>query len=157
MERIISELSDQAKVPLGMAGAKKQYFLPQIRQPRLLIISDSADRLMALNASLNVGEVEITNATYPYEHKRLLPGQPHLAVVDVGPAYLVEVLKALRLSPGCAEIPILVEASRISAEPGLVGVLPQYRAMPCCRLELVRLAQRLIASTTSQRGRKTVL
>jgi len=68
-----------------------------------------------------------------------------LAVVDAGPASLEPLLGNLRASEERAEIPLLVEKSRIAAAP-LAGVSPKYRAMPCSHGELVRLASRRLAS-----------
>jgi hypothetical protein len=110
-------------------------------RPRLLIITDSSERLSKLRASLNIGEVEITGATSPEEMCRGCCGWQDLAVVDVSPAHLGGVLKALRQCAGCTKISVLVEAGRIFDDPSLAGLLPTYRAMPCSGSDLITLAQ----------------
>jgi hypothetical protein len=53
---------------------------------------------------------------------------------------------------------VLVECSRIATEIGFAGVLPRYRAMPCCQSDLVtRVKRRIVfesgeARRTSQGG-----
>ncbi len=118
-------------------------------RPRLLIFSDCPDRLTKLSASLAAGEIEITSATSPEELRLICRDGHDLAVIDVSPTSLVAVLDALRDSEGYAEIPVLVEATRLAAAPGLTGVLPKYRAMPCSHAELVTLARSRISATKS--------
>jgi hypothetical protein len=77
-------------------------------------------------------------------------------VVDVGPALLEPLLRNLRASKEHAEIPVLVEQSRIAAEP-LVGVMPKYRAMPCSHDELIRLARRRLTSIAGHGRTKALL
>ena len=55
-----------------------------------------------------------------------------------------------------AEIPVLVEHSRIAAAP-LTGVLPKYRAMPCSQNELIRLARRRLTSISGHGRAKGLL
>ncbi len=128
------------------ASKHPPYATPHSR-PRLLIFSDCSDRLIKLNALLAAGEIEITSATSLEELHHACRGGHDLAVIDVGPASLVTVLDALRDSEGYAEIPVLVEATRLATAPGLTGVLPKYRAMPCSHAELVTLARRRINDT----------
>jgi DNA-binding response OmpR family regulator len=119
-------------------------------KPRLLIVSDAADRSGSLRAALDVGEIEIEGVTSTEELDRACAGEHDLAVVDVAPAQLTRVLKILRESPRHSEIAVLVEASRIVVEPDLTSILPKYRAMPCSRAELIALARRRIASITTR-------
>jgi PleD family two-component response regulator len=113
-------------------------------RPRLLIITDSSERLSKLRASLNVGEVEITSATSPEEMCSGCGGGGHdLVVVDVSPETIRGVLNRLRRCPGCTKIPVLVEADRLTDNTGLAGLLPRYRAMPCSRTDLVALSRRI--------------
>ena len=139
------------------AISKHQPYAAPLNRPRLLIFSDCPDRLIKLNALLAAGETEITRATSLEELRHACRGGHDLAVIDVGPAYLVAVLEALRDSEGYAEIPVLVEASRLAAAPGLTGVLPKYRAMPCSHVELVTLARRRINATNIRRNTKRML
>ena len=114
-------------------------------KPRLLIVSDSTERMRSLSASLAMVEVEITVATTLEELNCACRGSHDLAVVDVGPERLPEALKVLRNCAGCANVPLLVEADRLLDGPRLAGVLPTYRAMPCSHTDLITLARRSIA------------
>lgn len=126
----------------ALGNGQYQYHPIPSGRPRLLIITDSSERLSKLSASLNIGEVEITSAISPEEMCSACRGWQDLAVVDVSPEYLGGVLKALRRCAGCANVPVLVEVSRISAAPDLAGLLPTYRAMPCGYPDLIALARR---------------
>src|ERR1051326_6378181 len=126
-------------------------------KPRLLIVSDSVDRLAALRALLQQSEIEILDATSFEEVRQASLGKYDLAVIDVSPAHLVGVLKTLRSSAGHSEVPVLVEASRLSHDSQLAGVLPKYRAMPCHQLDLIGLARRRILSSPHRRREKKIL
>ena len=139
------------------AISKHQPYAAPHTRPRLLIFSDCPDRLVKLKAALAAGEIEISSATTPEELYRICRDGHDLAVIDVGPASLVAVLDALRDSEGYAEIPVLVEASRLATAPGLTGVLPKYRAMPCSHAELITLARRRISATNGRRLAKRML
>jgi hypothetical protein len=78
-----------------------------------------------------------------------------LVVVDVGSALLEPLLGNLRASEEHAEVPVLVEQSRIVATP-LAGVLPKYRAMPCSHNELIRLARHRLTSITGHERAKAL-
>lgn len=137
--------------------SRPQLYLPAAGKPRLLIVSDSSERLTELRASLGVAEIEITGATSAEELSRACRCGHDLAAIDVGPAHLAGVLKALRASAGHAEIPLLVEASRLSAETGLAGLLPKYRAMPCSRADLLTLVRRRTTSAARHGKAKRML
>ncbi|MBL8203198.1 MAG: hypothetical protein JNM09_03145 [Blastocatellia bacterium] len=117
---------------------------------RLLIVSDEPSHLKTLQAELGMGEVEITNATNTEEVRRACHGGHDLAVVDVKPGIVVDVLETLRGSEGYGEISVLVDNSRLVMEPSLAGVLPAFRAMPCSSEELVRLARHRVSSSDSR-------
>lgn len=123
-------------------------------KPRLLIVSDAPDRLNNLRTAFGAAEVEI--ASVPPQGLRFASGNKHdLAVVDVGSAQLIDVLKTLRANKGHSEIPVLVDVSRITDERVPAGVLPKYRAMPCSPFDLVALARRRLTSMTGHwRARK---
>lgn len=114
-------------------------------KPHLLVVSDCSDRLAGLRSLLQVEGVEITGAASSEELSRACHGKHDLAVIDVGAGRLAEVLYILRSSVRHSGISLLVEASRILSEPGLAGVLPKFRAMPCSRSDLVKLARRMIS------------
>ena len=113
-------------------------------RPRLLIITDSSERLATLKASLNVGEVEITSAASPEEMCRGCRGGHDLVVVDVSPESISGLLKTLRGCPGCTKIPVLVEVDGLTDNTGLAGLLPKYRAMPCSHTDLLTLSRQII-------------
>jgi DNA-binding response OmpR family regulator len=116
-----------------------------VSRPRILIVSDSAERIPHLQAGFDSQEVEIASAVFPEEWGYVSGDTYDMAVVDVGPALLEPLLGNLRASKGHAEIPVLVEQSRIAAAP-LTGVLPKYRAMPCSHDELLKLARRRLTA-----------
>ena len=113
-------------------------------KPHLLIIADCSDRLAGLKSLLQADGVEITGAASSGELSRACHGKHDLVVIDVGVGRLPEVLYILRSSVRHSRISLLVEASRVLTEPSLAGVLPRYRAMPCSRSDMVKLARRLI-------------
>jgi DNA-binding response OmpR family regulator len=116
-----------------------------VNRPRILIISDSPERIPHLQIGFDSQDVEIASVVFPEEWEYISGNKHDLAVVDVGPALLEPALGNLRASKEHAEIPVLVEQSRIAAAP-LAGVLPKYRAMPCSHDELIRLARRRLTS-----------
>jgi DNA-binding response OmpR family regulator len=136
---------------------KRQGRKPEaVSRPRILIISDSTERIPHLQAGFDSQEVEIASAVFPEEWEYVHGERYDLAVVDVGPGLLEPLLENLRASKAHAEIPVLVEQSRIAAAP-LVGVLPKYRAMPCSHDELIRLARRRLTSIAGRERAKGIL
>jgi DNA-binding response OmpR family regulator len=127
-----------------------------VSRPRILIISDSAERIPHLQAGFNPQEVEIASAVFPEEWGYVSGERHDLAVVDIGPALLEPLLRNLRASKEHSEVPVLVEQSRIAAAP-VAGMLPKYRAMQCSHDELIRLARRRGASITARRSAKGLL
>src|SRR5262245_55810885 len=79
-----------------------------VNRPRILIISDSAERIPHLQTGFDSQEVEIASAVFPEEWDYVSGDRHDLAVVDVGPALLEPLLGNLRASKGHAEIPVLV-------------------------------------------------
>jgi DNA-binding NtrC family response regulator len=126
-----------------------------VNRPRILIISDSAERIPHLQAGFDSQEVEIASAVFPEEWEYISGDKRDLAVVDVSPELLEPLLGNLRASKEHAEIPVLVEQSRI-ATASLEGVLPKHRAMPCSYDELIRLVRRRLTSPAGH-GRAKVL
>jgi len=103
----------------------------------LLIVAP--ERWQRLSAALDVVDVETTWCASLEEVVRVCRRRYDLVVVDVEPEHLVNILKTVREKAGHAEIPVLVECSRLGADPHLAGVLPRYRAMPCNFAELMKL------------------
>lgn len=124
------------------------------RGRRLLVVADAAERASRWRGVAGRGGAEVLTVILPGDLQCVCSGTFDVVVVDVGPARLVEVLTTLRGSAGCAESPVLVEAGRICAAPGLCGVLPRHRAMPCGGRELARLAQRLLAGRSPEGGQR---
>jgi CheY-like chemotaxis protein len=127
-----------------------------VSRPHILIISDSAERIPHLQAGFDSQEVDISSAVFPEEWAYVSGDRHDLAMVDVGPALLEPLLGNLRASKEHAQIPVLVEQSRIAAAP-LAGVLPKYRAMPCSHDELIKLARRRLTSITGHGRGKALL
>ena len=142
--------------PALVSGQQTIYQVPFGRL-RLLIISDSAERLVNLNAALNIGEVEITSAAQPEKMCLGCRGGHDLVVVDVSPEAICGVLNVLRGCPGCTNIPVLVETDRLTAETGLAGLLPKYRAMPCSHTDLLTLSRQIIKPEDQEPRRRGIL
>lgn len=125
--------------------------LMQPSHSRLLIVSDEPKHLKALQLELSVNGVEITNATTMEEVRHACSTGHDLAVVDVAPGKVIDVLETLRGSDGHSHISVLVDTSRLLEDPSLAGVLPMFRAMPCNSEELVRLARSRVTKTKKRR------
>lgn len=126
---------------------------------RVLVISDSSESLQRIRAALVMvkNKVEIIFAVSPEEMCRGCCGWNDLVVVDIDPTRLTEILGTLRQCAGCTKIPVLVEASRISADPSLAGLLPTYRAMPCNTTDLLTLSRRIIGPQDQESRRRGLL
>lgn len=148
-------------VSVNQIGPTQRLRPAPVNKPRLLLVSDSIERLTRLRTLLESTEIEITDLLAIDELNQACRAQHCLAVIDVGPERLVEVLEALRRSAEHAAIPLLVEAGRISNDPGpavnLAGVLPSYRAMPCHQSEIVALTRNLFAGETVARNVRGIL
>jgi CheY-like chemotaxis protein len=127
-----------------------------VSRPRILIVSDSAERIPHLQAGFDSQEIEVASAVFPEEWGYVSGDRHDIAVVDVAPALLEPLLGNLRASKEHAGIPVLVEQSRIAAVP-LAGVLPKYRAMACNHDELIRLARRRLTSIAGHETSKPLL
>jgi DNA-binding response OmpR family regulator len=115
-------------------------------QNRLLLISDAPERMRTLASAFTLVEVEMTKVATTEELTRSCNRNHDLAIVDVAPRRLTEILKTLRESERHARIPVLVDRSRLTDDGSLASVLPQYRAMPCSAAEIMKLARRRLAS-----------
>ena len=117
----------------------------------LLLISDVPERLQRLESTLRICEVALTRAGTAEELTESCRREHDLAIIDVEPERLAEVLKTVRESEGHASIPVLVECSRLTLDSALAGVLPAYRAMPCSFDELMKLTRRRLTAPPSRR------
>lgn len=126
-------------------------------KPHVLIVSDSSERILYLQSVINPNEAEITSVTYPEEWGYAAAGKHDLALIDVGPELLESLLRTLRVSNGHSEIPVLVENSRVAEATNIAGIMPKYRAMPCGRDEMIRLARRRMTSLANHKQVKSLL
>ena len=111
-------------------------------RPRLLLVSDSYDRLRSLGAGFNHNEFDITTVCSLEELKVACCACHDLAALDVSPAQIEPMLRQIRTSASHTAIPVLVEVSRLTNDLTLAGLLPEYRAMPCSHSEMLTLLQR---------------
>jgi hypothetical protein len=121
-------------------------FMPVTKQPRVILITDSIEGASPLQTALSKEQITITVVQLFATHQRPCWCDHDLAIVNVAPELLRQVLSQLRASQNCEAISILVDVTRLSAQPSLAGVLSAYRAMPCGGYELLRLARRRIAA-----------
>lgn len=144
---------------VSQAAVRKaeQPYAAQFGKLHLLIVTDCSDRLTGLRELLHADGVEITRATSPENLSRACHYEHDLVVIDVGAAHLPEVLRALRSSERYGRVSLLVEASRVFNEPGLAGLLPKYRAMPCSRSDLLKLARHLMTGEVRPRTKRMLL
>jgi len=111
-------------------------------KPRLLLVSDSYDRLRSLEAGFNHNEFDITTVCSLEELIDACCACHDLAALDVSPAQIEPMLRHIRTSESHMAIPVLVEATRLTNDFTLAGLLPEYRAMPCSHSEMLTLLQR---------------
>ena len=108
---------------------------------RLLLVADSAERLKRLGAELRNSAFEVSCAGSPEELQAACRSQHELVALDLDATRIKPALSCLRGNVLHANVPLLVESARLGNAPGLAGVLPAFRAMPCSRNELLLLAQ----------------
>ena len=113
-----------------------------ISRPRLLLVSDNDDRLKTLEAGLNHNEFDITSVSSLEELIVACHNCHDMVALDVGPAQIAPMLKQIRTSASHTSVPVLVEATRLTNDLTLAGLLPEYRAMPCSYTEMLMLVQR---------------
>jgi DNA-binding NtrC family response regulator len=106
---------------------------------KLLLVTDSPERLKALTSGLADANFEITCACSVDEVRTACRNHHDLAAVDVEAANVKPMLSALRASAGHKAIMLLVESSKVGNDPNLAGVLPTYRAMPCSQTQMLAL------------------
>ncbi len=126
-------------------------------KPRLLLISDSYDRLRSLGAGFNHNEFDITTVCSLEELIDACRDCHDLAALDVSPSQIEPMLRHIRTSSSHSSIPVLVEATRLTNDLTIAGLLPEYRAMPCSHTEMVTLLKRGSASSSDDRLARRVL
>ena len=126
-------------------------------KPRLLLVSDCYDRLKSLEAGLNNNEFDITTVSSLEELVTACNGCHDLVALDVSPDQIAPMLKQIRTSASHAMVPVLVEATRLTSDLSLAGLLPEYRAMPCSRMEMLALVQRGVEPGAGDPARRHIL
>ena len=126
-------------------------------KPRLLLVSDSPDRLRSLKAGINHNEFHLTLACSLEELAAACHTCHDMVALDVSPSQITPMLKQIRTSASHTTVPVLVEATRIKNDLTLAGVLPAYRAMPCSYTEMLTLVQRNNDVDTDDLSSRTVL
>jgi hypothetical protein len=126
-------------------------------KPRLLLVSDSTERLQALKSCVAAADFEIDLACSMKELRRACRQSHDLVALDAAPANIIEMLDLIRGSAGNAEIPVLVECTRISNDQRLAGVLPNFRAMPCTSAEMQVLLRKQINAADRAHSRRLML
>ena len=111
-------------------------------KPRLLLVSDSYDRLRSLESGFNHNEFDITSVCSLEELIIACCDRHDLAALDVSPSQIEPMLRHIRTSETHTAIPVLVEVTRLTNDLTLAGLLPEYRAMPCSHTDMITLLQR---------------
>lgn len=111
-------------------------------KPRLLLVSDSYDRLKLLETGLNHDEFDITTVCSLEELVTACDDCHDMVALDVSPEQLAPTLKQIRTSASHTAALVLVEATRLANARFLAGLLPEYRAMACSHKEILALVQR---------------
>jgi DNA-binding response OmpR family regulator len=124
---------------------------------RLLLVSDCHDRLKSLEAGLNNNGFDITTVCSLEELATACNNCHDLIALDVSPEQIAPMLKQIRASASHMTVPILVEATRLTSDISLAGLLPEYRAMPCSRMEMLALVQRGAEKYTGDPARRHIL
>jgi hypothetical protein len=126
-------------------------------KPRLLLVSDSYDRLKSLEAGFNHNEFDITSVCSMEELVTACDNSHDMVALDVSSEQIAPMLKQIRASASHMTAPVLVEATRLRNDLSLVGLLPEYRAMPCSRMEMLALVQRGVAPEIEDPARRHIL
>jgi DNA-binding response OmpR family regulator len=126
-------------------------------KPRLLLISDSYDRLKSLEAGLNQNDFDITLVCSLEELVKACGDCHDVVALDVCPEQIAPMLKQIRASASHKTVPVLVEATRLTSDLSLAGLLPEYRAMPCSRMEMLALVQRGVEHAVEDPARRHIL
>ncbi|HKQ89750.1 MAG TPA: hypothetical protein VJZ77_03630 [Blastocatellia bacterium] len=88
---------------------------------------------------------------------RACDGCHDLVALDVSPDQIGPMLKQIRTSASHEMVPVLVEATRLTSDLSLAGLLPEYRAMPCSRMEMLALVQRDAEHRAGDPARRQIL
>lgn len=124
---------------------------------RLLLITDSTERLKEVKDGISAGDFEITGISSLHELRAACRKHHDLVVVDVGSTQIRLILSFLRNNPRHSSIPLLVDSTRLHENPGLAGVLPTFRAMACNHVEIRALLQTYCRSASSPEANRLAL
>lgn len=144
----LNELDYALRTSITPAQAGDQDAEP--RKLRMLVVTDSAERLGSLKSTLGVIEAEIAGVKSQDELKLECRQKHDIAVVDLAADGLKEALGLIRSSEGHTDIPVLVSTRRIANDPGISGVMPEYRAMPCSESEVLALVRRRVTTISEK-------
>lgn len=126
-------------------------------KPRLLLVSDSHDRLKSLEAGLSNNGFDITSVCSLEDLASACDNCHDLVALDVSPEQIAPMLKQIRTSASHTTVPVLVEATRLTSDISIAGLLPEYRAMPCSRMEMLALVQRGLEPYAGDPARRHIL
>lgn len=126
-------------------------------KPRLLLVSDSYDRLKSLEAGLNHKDFDITMVCSLEELATACCNCHDVIALDVSPEQIAPMLKQIRTSASHTTVPVLVEATRLTSDLSIAGLLPEYRAMPCSHMEMLALVQRGVTNDIDDPARRHIL
>ncbi|MBO0719986.1 MAG: response regulator transcription factor [Blastocatellia bacterium] len=126
-------------------------------KPRLLLVSDSADRLQSLKSYVAAADFNIDLVCSIRELRHACCQAYDLVALDAAPTNIIEMLGLIRGSEGNGEIPVLVECTRINTDKKLAGVLPNFRAMPCNSAEIQFLLRPQNGATKRTHSRRFML
>ena len=143
---------------LAPQASRNTQILPfAFQRPRLLLVGDSPEHLQNLQSAVNQQDFEITRAASFEELARACHDSFDAIALDVAPVQLAPMLKLIRMSGSNEQVSVLVEASRLQNDLNLAGVLPRYRAMPCGKVEMVRLLRQQTDSPAAAQHPRGVL
>jgi DNA-binding NtrC family response regulator len=126
-------------------------------RPRLLLVSDSVERLNDLQYGIKREDFEVNHASSFKELRRACSERHDLVVVIASPSKIPAMLKLIRTCAEYADTPVLVESTNINNDSSLAGVLPQYRAMPCNHDELLILLRQKSETARTDMDRRGML
>lgn len=142
-----------------LASTAKKAAQPVVatNKPRLLLVSDSADRLQSLKSCVAAADFDINLVCSLKELRHACCQAYDLVALDAAPTNIIEMLGLIRGSEGNGEIPVLVECTRINTDKKLAGVLPNFRAMPCNSAEIQLLLRKQNGGTERNHSRRFML
>lgn len=120
-----------------------------VPKSKLLLVADSPERLREMKTGISGSRFEITGACSVDELRSACRSHHDFAVFDVEAIQLKPMLSTLRSSAGHKTIMALVDASRLSDDQWLAGLLPTFRAMPCNQFQMSELMK-----TFSEEGKR---